>query len=102
MALFEIHVPGTRTWRVGVVERRLPFKESTNSEHINLQTNIRIHLTDDDPDDRLLIREAMLEADIESPLDYTVHGQGLMDYLHRQGAYAAAPEPRCLICFCST
>lgn len=48
---------------------------------------IRIHMADDDPDDRLLLSEAMEDAKVENPLDFTVDGEDLMRYLRREGEY---------------
>lgn len=51
----------------------------------NQQT--RILLADDDPDDRMLAREAMKECNLKNPLDTVEDGEELMDYLYRRGKY---------------
>lgn len=48
---------------------------------------IRIHMADDDPDDRLLLEEALAEARLANKLDFTENGEELMDYLLRKGKY---------------
>ena len=56
----------------------------------------RILMADDDPDDRLLVREAMDDARLPNPLEFVVDGQELMDRLRCQGKFAelaGAPLP---------
>ena len=48
---------------------------------------IRIHMCDDDPDDCLLIKEALEEYRLVNCIDFTANGEQLMDYLHRRGEY---------------
>ncbi|CAA9456113.1 MAG: Two-component transcriptional response regulator, LuxR family [uncultured Rubrobacteraceae bacterium] len=53
-------------------------------------------LADDDPDDRLLIKEALEESRLVADLRSVEDGEELMDYLHRRGRYAessASPHP---------
>jgi CheY-like chemotaxis protein len=45
-------------------------------------------LADDDPDDRLLIRDALEEAGLMVDLRSVDDGEELMDYLYRRGRYA--------------
>lgn len=47
-----------------------------------------ILLCDDDPDDRLLVRQALQECRIVNPLCQFENGEQLLDYLHRRGAWA--------------
>ena len=57
---------------------------------------ITILLADDDPEDRMLTREALQESRCVNTLDTVVDGEELMDYLHRQGQYeslAGRPLP---------
>jgi CheY-like chemotaxis protein len=49
--------------------------------------SITILLADDDPEDRMLAREALEESRVANKLDMVVDGEDLMDYLHRRGAY---------------
>jgi CheY-like chemotaxis protein len=43
---------------------------------------------EDDPDDRLLVREAFAEAALDCNLDFVEDGNALLDYLLRRGDYA--------------
>jgi CheY-like chemotaxis protein len=57
---------------------------------------IMILMAEDDPDDRLLSREALQESHLANELRFVVDGEDLMNYLHRRGEYAApkaAPMP---------
>lgn len=57
---------------------------------------IRILMADDDPEDRLLTKEAFEEARLTNELNFVEDGEELMDYLKRRGEYAAegaAPRP---------
>ncbi|ODS64108.1 MULTISPECIES: response regulator [unclassified Arenimonas] len=51
---------------------------------------ITILMADDDPDDRLMTREAFVECRVANPLSFVHDGQELMDYLLRRGDYADA------------
>ena len=55
---------------------------------------IVILMADDDGDDRMLARDAMLESRLGNPFHLVEDGQELMDYLRRQGRYATQPAPR--------
>jgi CheY-like chemotaxis protein len=53
-------------------------------------------MADDDPDDRLLIKEAFQESLVSNSIYFVEDGVELMDYLRRQGRYANpsdAPAP---------
>lgn len=57
---------------------------------------ISILMADDDPEDRMLTKEAFEESHIANPLYFVEDGEELMDYLHRRGKFsdpAAAPRP---------
>jgi CheY-like chemotaxis protein len=57
---------------------------------------ITILTAEDDPDDRILVQDAFLESGHENTLLFVQDGNDLMQYLHRQGIYAApgqAPRP---------
>jgi len=54
---------------------------------------VRIHIADDDPDDRLLISEALEEINFENHVSFSVDGQDLLDYLLRQGDYSSLSDP---------
>ena len=53
-------------------------------------------LADDDPDDRLLVEDALEEGRLLVDLRWVEDGEKLMDYLHRRGEYvdpSASPYP---------
>jgi CheY-like chemotaxis protein len=57
---------------------------------------ILILLAEDDPDDRVLLRDALEEGRLVNDLRCVEDGEELMDYLHHHGKYAgenAAPRP---------
>jgi CheY-like chemotaxis protein len=57
---------------------------------------IIILIADDDPDDRMLTRDAWEENRLANQLHFVEDGEELMDYLHRCGRYghlAATPLP---------
>ncbi len=51
-------------------------------------TSITIHMCDDDPDDQLLVSDALEEARLGNPIDFTNNGKELLQYLNREGDYA--------------
>ena len=58
--------------------------------------NTTLLLADDDPDDRLLIKEALEESHSVADLRSVEDGEELMNYLHRRGRYTepdASPHP---------
>ncbi len=53
-------------------------------------------MADDDPDDRMLARDALAESHLVNELYCVEDGEELMDYLYRRGQYsdgAIAPRP---------
>jgi CheY-like chemotaxis protein len=55
-----------------------------------------ILLAEDDPDDQLLVQDAIRECGWQGELRCVENGEELLDYLHRRGQYAApaaAPRP---------
>ena len=54
----------------------------------NEQSPLTILLADDDPDDRLLVKEAFEENHLLNPLHMVEDGEQLMDYLYRRGRFA--------------
>jgi CheY-like chemotaxis protein len=57
---------------------------------------ITILMADDDPDDRQLTQEALEEGRLINDIRFVEHGEELLEYLRRQGKYAApadAPRP---------
>ena len=49
---------------------------------------ITILYADDDPEDRMLVKEAWEENRLANDLHFVEDGEELMDYLHRRGKYA--------------
>lgn len=49
---------------------------------------ITILLAEDDPDDRLMTRDAFAECRLSNPLQFVHDGEELMDYLLRRGRFA--------------
>jgi len=49
---------------------------------------ITILYADDDPEDRMLVKDAWEESRLANPLHFVEDGEELMDYLRRQGQYA--------------
>lgn len=61
-----------------------------------LRKPITILMADDDPDDRLMTREAFEEARLGNDLRFVEDGEELMDYLLRRGPYTepkTSPQP---------
>jgi CheY-like chemotaxis protein len=59
-----------------------------------------ILFADDDPDDRMLVRDAFEESRLECDLRCVEDGEELIDYLHRRGKYASAldtPRPALIL-----
>lgn len=57
---------------------------------------ITILLADDDADDRMMAKEALEESRLMNDFRWVEDGEALLDYLRRQGKYAApdaAPRP---------
>lgn len=55
---------------------------------MNTKTNaITILMADDDPDDRLLVKEAFEENRLINNLETVEDGEELMDFLHRRGKF---------------
>ena len=52
---------------------------------------ITILMADDDPDDRMLTRDAFAESRLANDLRFVTNGEELMDYLHRRGRTAPRP-----------
>lgn len=57
-------------------------------------------MADDDPDDRMLTKEAMSESRVLNDLRFVEDGEELMEYLTRQGKYSdpeASPRPSVIL-----
>ncbi|WKN30643.1 response regulator [Porifericola rhodea] len=59
----------------------------------NIKT-ITILMADDDPDDRMLTKEALMENKLANDLHFVEDGEELMDYLHQRGKYSEENAPR--------
>jgi CheY-like chemotaxis protein len=59
------------------------------------KVNATLLLADDDPDDRLLIKDALDEGRLVVDLRQVEDGEELMDYLHRCGKYAEPNSSPC-------
>ena len=55
---------------------------------------ITILMADDDPDDRILTKDALEENRLANDLHFVEDGEELMDYLHQRGKYTAENAPR--------
>ncbi|MCC5930601.1 MAG: response regulator [Cyclobacteriaceae bacterium] len=55
---------------------------------------IPILMADDDPDDRMLAREAMEENKVPNQIVFVENGEELLDYLYQRGPYNAENAPR--------
>jgi two-component system, response regulator len=49
---------------------------------------INILMADDDPDDRMLMKEALEENNLPSNIAFVEDGKELLDYLHKRGQFA--------------
>jgi CheY-like chemotaxis protein len=49
---------------------------------------------DDDPEDRLLVKDAWEESRVANELHFVEDGEDLMDYLHRRGKYEHLADTR--------
>lgn len=56
-------------------------------------SEITILLVDDDPDCRLLIRDAILDSKVSNRIFEAANGQAALDFLYRRGQWNNAPRP---------
>jgi CheY-like chemotaxis protein len=56
---------------------------------------INILIADDDPDDRLMAREALIQSNTPSHIYFVEDGEELLDYLYQRGKFkdALSPQP---------
>jgi CheY-like chemotaxis protein len=54
--------------------------------------SVTILIADDDPDDRLMTKEALEESFLVNELKFVVDGVELLEYLRRQGKFAEAKD----------
>lgn len=50
---------------------------------------VTIAIAEDDPDDRMMIQDALLDCQLANPVDFLEDGEALMQYLRREGEYGA-------------
>lgn len=55
---------------------------------------ITVLYADDDPEDRMLVKEAWTESRLANPLHFVEDGEELLDYLHRRGKYIGLADMR--------
>lgn len=60
----------------------------------NTKKNLHILIADDDPDDRLMTREALKQSMTPSQVSFVEDGEELLDYLHRRGKFRDVPSPQ--------
>jgi len=62
----------------------------------NQKESIVVLMADDDPDDRMMAKEAFEENRLSNPLNFVEDGEELMDYLFHRGKYSdpkSSPRP---------
>lgn len=59
----------------------------------NYTRPVRILVAEDDPDDRLLIEEALRESRLLNPIEFVEDGMDLLDFLRHEGKYAGDDRP---------
>jgi CheY-like chemotaxis protein len=60
---------------------------------MNREGPLHILLAEDDPDDRMLTRRAIVESRMETTFAAVKNGEELMTYLYREGPHQNAPHP---------
>jgi two-component system response regulator len=68
-------------------------KKNTGAHRREPQESITILLVDDDPDCRMLIRDAIAECKVSNSVFECSNGKEAMDFLKRRGHFAHAPRP---------
>ncbi|GAB4414136.1 MAG: response regulator [Bacteroidia bacterium] len=53
---------------------------------------IHILIAEDDPEDRMLMQEAIFESKLRNPVHFVENGEQLLDYLHHREAYFDAGQ----------
>jgi CheY-like chemotaxis protein len=59
---------------------------------LRIGKTVIILMAEDDPDDRLLVKEAMAESQLVNTTYFVENGEELLDYLCQRGKYANAKE----------
>ena len=68
-------------------------RRSENTRTAGRQRPITILLVDDDPDCRLLIRDAIAECKVSNAVFEVANGAEALEFLNRRGKHANAPRP---------
>ncbi len=58
-----------------------------------MKTETAILIAEDDPDDRLLVQEALRESKFENPIFFVKDGEELLDYLYQRGKFSPPTAP---------
>ena len=56
--------------------------------------DVRILMAEDDPDDRMLMRDALLENNIVNTISFVENGEELLDYLYKKGKFSTQEANR--------
>lgn len=65
----------------------------SSSATTSVSRHINILIADDDPDDRLLTREALLQSSVPSRISFVEDGEELLDYLLCRGKFKNNTDP---------
>nr|WKN37738.1 response regulator [Tunicatimonas sp. TK19036] len=65
-----------------------------NESSIKTPKTITILMADDDPDDRILTKDALEENRLANDLHFVEDGEELIDYLHQRGKFNQDNAPR--------
>ncbi|MFZ1768580.1 MAG: hypothetical protein WAU00_05240, partial [Caldilinea sp.] len=55
---------------------------------------IALLIADDDADDRVLAKDALMESRLANPLYFVEDGEELLDFLNQRGVYTEQDAPR--------
>lgn len=59
----------------------------SNSPMNKLNNKVTILMADDDPDDQILLQEALKENNIPNSVNFVENGEELIDFLHKRGKF---------------
>lgn len=82
--------------RLSTPETRLSGRPNEKPDLVQLlgdASPITILLVDDDPDCRMLIKDAISQSKVSNTVHEVSNGQEALDFLHGRGAYPNAPRP---------
>jgi two-component system, response regulator len=55
---------------------------------VSINNNVPILMADDDPDDQMLLMEALKENNVSNAVSFVENGEELMDYLNKRGKFS--------------